>query len=111
IGWHIIQSIVFSAVIYWHAYQLKGYSRIFFFGFFFLFGLSYQDSIHQTIIAFAGLALIRNSSQPWRWTSLFWQILLVILSLVKFTNMLVAFFLVLLAGALAFYRERRWQSL
>lgn len=111
IWWHAIQSVVFTAVIFWHAKQLKGYSRIFFFGFFFLFGLSYQDSIHQTIIAFAGLALVRNSDRPWRWTSLFWQVLLVILSLVKFTNMLVAFFLVLLAGAHALYRSRHWQSL
>lgn len=111
IWWHAIQSIVFTAVVYWHAYRLKGYSRIFFFGFFFLFGLSYQDAIHQTIIAFAGLALIRDSDRPWRWTSLFWQVLLVILSLVKFTNMLVAFFLVLLAGAHGLYRSRRWPAL
>jgi hypothetical protein len=111
IWWHVIQAVVFSAVVYWHAYQLKGYSRIFFFGFFLLFGLSYQDAVHQTIIAFAGLALIRRSDQPWRWTAMFWLVLLVILSLVKFTNMLVAFFFVLLAGALEFYRTRQWQSL
>lgn len=111
IWWHAIQSVVFTAIVFWHAYQLKGYSRIFFFVFFLTFGMSYQDAVHQTMIAFAGLALIRSSDQPWRWTSLFWQVLLVILSLVKFTNMLVAFFLVLLAGAHALYRSRHWQSL
>ena len=111
IWWHTIQSIIFTSVVYWHAYQLKGYSRIFFFGFFLTFGMSYQDAVHQTMIAFAGLALIRDSDKPWRWTALFWQLLLVILSLVKFTNMLVAFFLVLLAGVHALYRSRHWQSL
>lgn len=106
IGWHAVQAVVFSAVVFWHAYRLHGYSRIFFFLFFFLFGLTYQDAMHQTIIALAGLELIRRSNTPWRWSSVALLVLLVILSLVKFTNLLLGFFLVLLAGGLECRQKR-----
>jgi hypothetical protein len=107
VGWHIVQAIVFSAVVFWHAYRLTGYARVFFFLFFFLFGLSYQDAIHQTVMAFAGWELIRRSEESWRWSSLGWIALLVVLSLVKFTNLLLGFFVVLVAGALALWKTRR----
>ncbi|MEY3774810.1 MAG: hypothetical protein RLZZ129_1590 [Verrucomicrobiota bacterium] len=111
IGWHIVQAVVFTAVVFWHAYRLQGYSRVFFFIFFFLLGLSYQDAIHQMVMAFAGLELIRRSHAPWRWSSLAIIALLAVLSLVKFTNLLLGFFLVLMAGALGLWRLRRAAAL
>lgn len=107
IGWHVVQAVIFTAIVFWHAYRLSGYSRVFFFLFFFLFGLSYQDAMHQIIMAFAGMELIRRQPAPWRWSSLALLSLLVVLSLVKFTNLLLGFFLVLLAGGLAFWQQRR----
>ena len=111
IAWHTVQAIVFTGIIFWHAYRLTGYSRVFFFIFFYLFGVSYQDAIHQIIMAFAGLELIRRSDAPWRWSSLALLALLVVLSLVKFTNLLLGFFLVLMAGALALWKIRRASAL
>ncbi|HRI80888.1 MAG TPA: hypothetical protein PLF88_00475 [Opitutaceae bacterium] len=111
IGWHVVQAVVFTAVVFWHAYRLTGYSRVFFFVFFFLLGLTYQDAMHQTIMAFAGLELIRRSHTPWRWSSLALIALLVVLSLVKFTNLLLGFFLVLMAGALGLWSTRRAAAL
>ncbi|MDB6115466.1 MAG: hypothetical protein JWQ62_2411, partial [Lacunisphaera sp.] len=111
VGWHAVQAVVFSAIVYWHAYRLTGYPRLFCFLFFFLFGLSYQDAVHQSMIALAGLELIRRSNVPWRWSSVALLVLLVVLSLVKFTNLLLAFFLVLLAGALELQRTRRLSAL
>ena len=108
IGWHAVQAVVFSAMVYWHAYRLTGYSRLFFFLFFFLFGLSYQDAMHMSIIALAGMELIRRSSAPWRWSSVALLAVLVILSLVKFTNLLLGFILVLLAGGLELGKTRRF---
>jgi hypothetical protein len=109
--WHAVQAVVFSAIVYWHAYRLTGYSRLFCFLFFFLFGLGYQDAMHMSIIALVGLELIRRSSQPWRWSSVLLLAVLVILSLVKFTNLLLGFFLVLLAGGLELWKVRRLPSL
>lgn len=107
IGWHAVQAVVFSAMVYWHAYRLTGYSRMFCFLFFFLFGLSYQDAMHQSIMALAGMELIRRSQAPWRWSSVALQALLAVLSLVKFTNLLLGFALVLLAGGLEVWKTRR----
>jgi hypothetical protein len=111
VGWHTVQAVVFSAIVYWNAYRLTGYSRVFCFLFFFLFGLSYQDAMHHSIMALAGMELIRRSNDKWRWSSAALLLLLAILSLVKFTNLLLGFFLVLLAGGLEFWKTRRLPSL
>lgn len=107
VGWHIAQAIIFTAIVFWHAYRLTGYRRIFCFIFFFTFGLSYQDAMHMTIMAFVGLELIRRAPGVWRWSALPLLGLLTILSLVKFTNLLLGFFLVLLAGGLEVWQTRR----
>ncbi len=111
IGWHAMQAVVFAAVVYWHGYRLAGYSRLFFFLFYFLFGLTYEDAMHQTIIAFAGLELIRRSNTPWRWSSVALLALLAALSLVKFTNMVLGTILVMLAGGMELWLRRRFSAL
>ena len=111
LAWHAVQAAVFSGIVYWHGYRLTGYTRTFFFGFFFLLGLSYQDAMHQIIVAFAGLELIRQSHTPWRWSSVAWLALLAALSLVKFTNLLLAVFLVLLAAGVELWNRRRFLAL
>lgn len=108
IGWHAVQAVVFTAFLYWYGYRLTGYTRMFFFLFFFLFGLTYEDAMHQTFMAFAGLELIRRSNTPWRWSSVALIVLLALLSLVKFTNLLLGLFLVLLAGGMEFWLRRRF---
>jgi len=107
IGWQLLQAIVMATLVYWHAFRLTGYYRVFFLLFYFLFGLTYQDSIQQTAIVLAGLELIRRSNQPWRWSSLALLVLLALFSLVKFTNLLLGFFVVLLAGALELWVRRK----
>ena len=111
VGWHVVQALVFTAVVFWHAYRLTGYARVFCLLFFFLFGLSYQDAMHQSIMALVGAELIRRSDKPWRWSSPALLVLLVLLSLVKFTNLLFGFFLVLLAGGLELWKVRRYTAL
>ncbi len=110
IGWHAVQAVVCAALVYWHGYRLTGYSRMFFFLFFFLFGLTYEDALHQTVMAFAGFELIRRSNLPWRWSSSALLVLLATLSLVKFTNLLLGLFLVLLAGGLELWVRRRFTA-
>ncbi len=111
IVWQAVQAVVFTGIVYWQGYRLTGYARLFFFLYFFLFGLTYQDAMHQTIIALAGIELIRRSDASWRWSSALLLALLATLSLVKFTNMLLAFFLVLLAGGLELWTRRRLSAL
>lgn len=111
VGWHVVQAVVMAALVYWHAFRLTGYTRVFFLLFFFLFGLTYQDAVQQTAMAFAGLELIRRSNGPWRWSSVALLGLLAVLSLVKFTNLLLGVFLVLLAGGLELWLLRRLSAL
>lgn len=111
IAWHAVQALVFTTVVFLHAYRLRGYSRLFFLGFFFLFGLSYEDAAHQIMVALVGLELIRRADQPWRWSTLAWLLLLVALSLVKFTNLILALTLVALAGGLGLWERRQPSAL
>lgn len=95
----LVIALTFAVVLFWHAHQLQGYRRIFFLGFFYLLGLTYQDAAHQIVIVMAGLALVRRAEKSWRWSSLVWVLLLAGLSLIKFTNLTLAAGLVVLAGA------------
>lgn len=107
IAWHTCQALAFTTVVFVHAYRLQGYRRLFFLGFFFLFGLSYEDAAHQIIVALAGLELVRRADQAWRWSTLPWLLLLIVLSLVKFTNLVLAMALVGLAGGLGLWERRQ----
>lgn len=107
IVWQALISIVFAIIIYWHGLRLTRYNRLFFFVFFFLFGLGYQDAAHQIVIALVGLELIKRSDQPWRWSSLAFIALLTVLSLIKFTNMVLCLVLIALAGGLAYWVSRK----
>ena len=111
LGWHAMLAVAFVGIVYWQGYRLTGYSRIFYFLFFFLYGLSYQDATHQIIIALAGLELIRRSNSSWQWSSGALGLLLAVLSLMKFTNLVLSLVLVLLAGSLELWSRRRASAL
>ncbi len=111
IGWYTLQAFVMATLVYWHAYRLAGYRRMFFFIFFFLFGLTYQDAVQQVAMLLAGMELIRRCPGPWRWSSVPLQVILAVLSLVKFTNLMLGFFLVLLAGGLELWQRRHYTAL
>jgi hypothetical protein len=110
LAWHAVLSVCFVAVVYRLHFQLRGYRRIFFFTFFFLIGLSYQDAMHQIIAAYAGIELIQRADKAWRWDSLAWIALLAVLALVKFTNLVLCLVLVTLAGGLELWTRRRWTA-
>ncbi len=110
ITWHACLAVTFAAIIFWHGLRLSGYNRLFFFAFFFLFGVSYQDAIQQIAIALLGLELIKRSDQAWRWSSLAIVGLLVIFSLIKFTNIVLCVALISLAGGLGYWTQRNWKT-
>ncbi len=110
ITWHAFLAVSFSAIIFWHGMRLHGYNRLFFFTFFILFGVSYQDATQQIVIAFVGLELIKRSDRPWRWSSLIFAGLLATLSLIKFTNIVLCVALIGLAGGLSYWTQRKWMT-
>lgn len=110
LAWHATLSVIFVIVLYRLGFQLHGYRRVFFFAYFLLFGLTYQDAMHQIIAAMVGLELIQRSDKEWRWSTLAWIALLAALALVKFTNLVLCIALVGLAGGLDLWLRRRWTS-
>lgn len=106
-AWHLFTACSFAAVLmYWGQRLAAGWPRVFYYGFFLLFGLGYEDSIHITIIALIGLELVRRTDQPWRWSTVLMLLLLSLQSAAKFTNLLVAAVTVLVATALALWQRR-----
>ena len=105
---HAFLAVTFATIIFWHGMQLSGYNRLFFFTFFIVFGLSYQDAAQQIVIALIGLELIKRSDRPWRWSSVAIVGLLVFLSLIKFTNIVLCVVLISLAGGLGYWTQRKW---
>lgn len=111
LAWHAVLSVIFVAILYRLGFQLRGYRRVFFFTYFFLLGLTYQDAMHQIMAVYAGIELIQRADKGWRWNTLAWIALLAALALVKFTNLVLCLVLVTLAGGLEFWKQRRWTAL
>jgi len=108
IAWHAVLSVAFVIILYRLGFRLHGYRRMFFFVYFFLLGLGYQDATHQIMAVYAGLELIQRADKAWRWDTLAWISLLAVLALVKFTNLVLCLVLVVLAGGLELTARRRW---
>ncbi|MFM1852119.1 MAG: hypothetical protein RIS54_1803 [Verrucomicrobiota bacterium] len=108
IAWQSVFAVGFAAVVCWHAFQLRGYARAWALLFFLIWGLGYQDAAHQIVITLLGLTLIRRSGEPWRWSTVLIVAVLALLSLIKFTNIVLSAVLVLLAGGLDFWLRRHW---
>jgi hypothetical protein len=99
VAWHGTFAVAMAALIVWQAFQLPLLRRVIFLSFFILIGMRHEDIQQQVAIALAGFELIRRADRPWRRTSLIFLTLLAVLSLVKFTNLVLAVTLVGLGSA------------
>jgi hypothetical protein len=108
--WQAIQSVVFSLLIFRTGLRLAGYGRYAFFAFFFLLGVTYDDALHQMIIALVGFELLRRSEEDIRGLSAAYAVLLAVLALVKFTNLMLAAIFVGCTCGLQLWRKRRFAA-
>lgn len=99
VAWHGVFSACVAALITWNAFQLPVLRRVVFLVFFIFLGLRHEDIQQQLAIAMAGLELIRRSDRPWLRGSLLLIAFLAVLSLVKFTNLVLAAVMIGLASA------------
>lgn len=111
IVWQSVLAVGFAAIACWHIFQLRGYARAWALIFFLIWGLTYQDAAHQIVITLVGLILIRRSGEPWRWSTVLVVAALALLSLVKFTNIVLSVALVTVAAGLDFWIRRHWTML
>ncbi len=106
IAWQALQALGFGALLVAESRRLTGVSRAFFLLFVLLLGLIYEDALHMIIIALLGLRLVRNAGNeeeavPHIWGSL----ALGVLAVIKFTDLMLGGFALLVAAGLALYRR------
>lgn len=107
LAWQVIQSLVFTLVIFRQGLRLTGYARCAYFTFFFLLGIAYEDGLHQEVIALAGFELLRRHAEKARLNTALLGILLGALGLFKFTNLMIGAIFVLCAVSLHLSHRRR----
>jgi hypothetical protein len=108
LAWSLFTACSFAVLIqYWGQRLQSNWSRVFYYGFFLLFGVTYEDSIQMLVIALIGLELTRRTDRPWHWSSTLMLVLLALQSAAKFTNLMVAALAVLVGAALALWQGRR----
>lgn len=107
LAWHFIQAVAAAWFLTWLAFRLSWPQRMLFLAFLIFACFKFEDCLQQTVIMLAGLELIRRADEPWRRTSLLLVALLAVPSVVKFTHLMLATTLVLLATATAVLRSQR----
>ncbi len=104
--WQVFAALTFGWLIMRWGDRLEGKPRFFYYAFFVLFGVTYDDALQMLVIALAGYELLRQCGQPKRWSSVFLLLLLAFLGTIKFTNLMLATFLVLVIAAHEIWRRR-----
>ncbi|MEZ5414542.1 MAG: hypothetical protein R3F03_09540 [Opitutaceae bacterium] len=106
--WQFFAAFVFAAIIMYWGQRLAGGRRIFYYAFFLIFGLTYDDAMQMLMIVLMGMDLVRRSSRGHDWISIGMLLLLSFMSAIKFTNLVLALVVVLIsAGHLLLRRDTR----
>jgi len=107
IAWQIGANLIFALAIWGLGRDFTGWRKAVYYVYFFAFGNSYVDVIHMIMILLFSLALLRDRFTANRWLTGLSALGLGILSLVKFTNLLLAGFAVACVLALHLWRRHR----
>ncbi len=94
LAWQLFAALSFAAIIMMWGERLAGRARFFFYGFFVLLGIPYEDALHMLMIALTGFELLRRLGRPWTWTTALLLGLLGLLGDIKFTNLMLGLFIV-----------------
>ena len=108
ICWQFFAAMVFSAVIIRNGRDLRWELRVIYILMFLFYGITYPDALYMITIALMGIELIRNDKWSWP-ASAFFALFFAAISLMKFTNLVFALFVVI---AVCIYRcqLRRWRE-
>ncbi len=111
IAGQLLLALIAAVVIAYQASRLTGRTRLIFLIFFLLLGITYEDALHMLIIALLGFELLRRGNLPWKHTTALIAVVLSVYSQIKFTNLLLAAFVVLLACGYSAWMKRRREAL
>lgn len=107
IAGQLVLALISAAVIIYQGRRLQGNARLIYFGFFLLFGITYEDALHMLVIAILGFELLRMVDE--KRTGLVVPIAAVFAGYaqIKFTDLLLATFTVLVAMGYQVWQGRR----
>lgn len=105
--WQAASSLVFALLIYRQGMRLTGYARAFYWGTTILLGVGYMDALIMVAMALAGFELVREAGRMHRAWAAALLVLLGTLAVIKYTNLMLAGFMVLVAAALDLWQQRR----
>ena len=106
LAWQLGVNLAFALSIWGFGRGLTGWRRTVYYIYFFAFGVSYMDAVHMILILLYSLALTRDRILANRWLTGLAAFGLGFLSLVKFTNLLLAGFAVACVLAWQLWRRR-----
>lgn len=107
--WQVVSNIAMAVVIWLAGRRFRGWRSLFFYLYMLCFVANYQDALHMTVVVLLALSLIREKPAP-HWLEILAAAGLAVLSLVKFTNLMLAGFAVACVAVHHIFR-RRWISL
>lgn len=111
-AWQALQGLLLAAIVFRQGMQLPGYSRYFYFVFFFLLGINYHDVTQQMAMAIVAFEQLREREPATARRSILAGVLLALFSLVKFTNLILAVvFVIAIAGLRLWRRQSRGAAL
>lgn len=104
--WQTFSSLAFAWIIYRQGMRLTGYARAIYWGATILLGVGYIDALLMVVMALLGCEMVRDAGKPVRWWTIFSLVLLGVLAAIKFTNLMLAGFIVVVVGALDLAQRR-----
>jgi hypothetical protein len=108
--WQIAANAIFATVIWLFGRSFRGWKLAAYYAYFFFLGTVYVDAVHIILVLLLSLALLREPVAARRWLVAIIGFLLAVLALVKFTNLMLASFVV--ACVLGHHAwRRRWVDL
>lgn len=107
----LILAFVSTVTILLQGRRLEGRSRMIYFIFMLVFGVGYEDALHMLVIAILGFELIRLIDEPRRMRLILIAAVLAGYAQIKFTDLLLATFGVIVASAYGFSRRRRGEAI
>lgn len=105
--WQAASSLAFALLIYRQGMRLTGYARAFYWGTTILLGIGYMDALLMVVIGLIGFEMVREAGRMNRWWTAALLLFLGFLAVIKFTNLMLAGFIVLVAAVLDLVQRRQ----
>jgi hypothetical protein len=109
--WLVAANAVFATIIWLLGRAFSGWRKILFYVYFITLGVGYPDAVHMTVVLLLGLAQFRDSVARRWWLVALVNVILAIVSLVKFTNLMLAGFALACIIGHHVWRRRWWDAL